>query len=105
MSDRSWAVGLAQHDFEREFLKRHPNSDVIPMGIEWATQNDPTYRTIDAPDPEKFEEDGPSKEELDKRKMKGQFVCRGCGRSFEYKIARAGHERGCKEMIKKEEVA
>lgn len=95
MEDRSWAVGLEQHVFEREYLRRWPMADVIPLGAEWVEVPEPApSRLIDAPDPEKFEVDGPV-EPTDKRKIGGQFICAGCGLSFKFRIARSGHQNGC----------
>lgn len=96
MEDRSWAVGLEQIIFEREYLKRWPGADVIPFGAEWVEATEVPSRLIDSPDPEKFEVDGP-KEETDKRKIPGQFVCKGCGLSFTFRIARSGHQNGCEK--------
>lgn len=96
MSDRSWAVGLDQPTFEREFLRRMPNADVIPLGSEWAAESEPVYRHIDAPDPEKYAVDGPV-EPTDKRKIGGQFICPGCKMSFKFRIARSGHQNGCEK--------
>jgi hypothetical protein len=35
VTDKSFAKGLSQMDFEREFMRRHPKSDVVPNVVEW----------------------------------------------------------------------
>jgi hypothetical protein len=101
--ERAWAVGLSQQDFEREFVKRTPWADVIPDVVQWAEWEEPENRLIDAPDPEDINKpDGENpKSKHAPLKVHLGFPCRGCGRVFDFKIARAGHERGCKTAISK----
>jgi hypothetical protein len=108
MQDRSWAVGLTQEQFEIEFIKRGLGSDVIPTASEWAIGSEPVYHGIDPPNleavPEKTVLEG--EELLEKKTSKKHlgYPCRGCGRVFDYPVARAGHERRCKQNIQKEAV-
>jgi hypothetical protein len=111
MDDRQWAIGLTQDVFEREYLKRVPGADVIPDVREWATDHEPVYHGIDGMRPEDLTVDGPAKEPepvvvqknrrvpLHLQKKPQGYACRGCGRLFDYSIARAGHERTCKSVI------
>jgi hypothetical protein len=92
MLDRSWAAGLTQAEFEREFLIRNPGGDVIPDVSLWPYAKELVYRTIDAPNPENMETE-------QKVKSVKKYPCRGCGQVFDYAIARAGHERGCKVAL------
>lgn len=100
VKDRSWAIGLSQMDFEREFIQRTPWADVIPDVNVWVGWEEPANRLIDAPDPEDINKpDGEPKNGIGKKHL--GYPCRGCGRAFDYKVARAGHERGCKTAIAK----
>lgn len=53
-NERDWAKGLKQPEFEREFRRRNPNSDVIPDAKEWANQKPHEPRGIDAIKPESY---------------------------------------------------
>lgn len=33
--DRTWAIGMSQEDFKREFQRRNPRADTIPCVSEW----------------------------------------------------------------------
>lgn len=44
MMDRTWAIGLSQEDFKREFQRRNPHADTVPCVSEWVV----------APSPEPF---------------------------------------------------
>ena len=105
MQDRSWSVGLTQEQFEQEFMRRNIGADVIPMVEEWSIGSDPEYRGIEPPDLEPAQKPVLQGEELiDQRTSKKHlgYPCRGCGRVFDYPVARAGHERRCKVKIQKE---
>lgn len=118
--DRSWSVGLSQLEFEREYLSRFPYSDVVPDVEIWSVGHEQTYpELIDgvfasdvlADDSEaqakekraQVEAEPPkSKDEIAqtrRERLKGNFPCRGCGQVFEYKVARAGHEKRCKVAL------
>lgn len=100
MSDRSWAVGLSQADFEREFQMRNPGADVIPDVNEWSNSKELEYFGISGIIEHELEEVSEEKpEENKKNKLIGKFPCRGCGKVFDYAVARAGHERKCQVVI------
>ena len=46
--EKEWAKGLTQVEFEREWHRRFPLSDVIPLGRAWIYKTSPTSRCIDA---------------------------------------------------------
>jgi hypothetical protein len=102
MQDRQWAVGLTQEQFSIKFQQMNPGTDVIPLGEEWVKGSDPVYNGISGVGPEGYSEDGPVKEKVIPQKVAqpGKFKCRGCDKAFAHAIARAGHERGCKSVIK-----
>ena len=115
MQNREWARGLSQDDFAREFQRRNPHGDVIPAVIEWVDGHEPVYHGIPDIPPESYTQDGPGPTEqethlvqeykpLPKGTVKGVFPCRGCGKEFGIALARSGHERGCKAVVKKEVV-
>lgn len=96
-TDRSWAAGLKQADFEHEYLQRFPFSDVIPNGEEWSKGSDPVYHGISGVKPETYEmQDGPVKTVDVTPKV---YTCRGCGREFNHHLGRTAHERSCKVKI------
>jgi hypothetical protein len=109
-NEREWAKGLSQAEFEREWPLRNIGSDVIPDVLIWSTQEDTAYPLlIDGVSPcDVLSDDAdveakepPKSPELQKNKgpQKGEFRCRGCDKVFEYKVARAGHERACKVAL------
>ena len=97
---RAWARGLAQDEFFHEYQRRFPGADVIPAVDEWVNGHEPVYNGIPDIPGEAYEIDGPAPA-LEKKSM---FACRGCGKEFSIAIARAGHERQCKTLVKKEAV-
>lgn len=98
--DRSWAVGLSQVEFEKEYLKRIPFADVIPDGAEWSKGSEPKYHGIEGVKPDDYMAvDGPEKPKEEKPKV---FTCRGCGREFNHHLGRTAHERRCKVKIAQE---
>ena len=52
--DREWATGMTQAQFEVEFVKRNPYSDVVPDVMEWIVRKEPEPRGIDAIPPDGF---------------------------------------------------
>ena len=99
MLDRSWAKGLDQKQFDYEYLQRVPFADVIPDVNLWAEGHEPVYAGIEPINPEDYEADNvPTVEKAEKPKV---YNCRGCGKDFSISIARAGHERHCKQIVKK----
>jgi hypothetical protein len=92
---------MDQNDFSREFQRRFPFGDVIPAVLEYVNGSDPTYNGIPDLPPEPFTMDGP---ELVKEEIAAPvWPCRGCGKAFPIAIARAGHERFCKSIVRKKE--
>ncbi len=51
---KEWAKGLTQVEFEREFVKRNPYTDVIPGVDEWITREEPEQRGISGVLPETY---------------------------------------------------
>lgn len=107
MLDRSWAKGLNQGEFTTQYLRRFPFADVIPEVGEWVEGSEPVYHGITPPLPDDYEVDynpdlAEKKEKPQNLKRKDGYACRGCGKKFNYPIARAGHERGCKTKLHKE---
>jgi len=96
-TDRSWASGLSQTQFEHEYLQRNPFSDVIPNGEEWIKGSDPVYHNIGGVKPETYEiNDGPPKPVDVTPKT---YICRGCSRVFTHHLGRTAHEKHCKVKI------
>lgn len=54
VNERDWAKGLKQSEFEKAFIMRYPNSDVIPDVKEWANQMPPEPRGINPIKPESY---------------------------------------------------
>lgn len=98
--DREWAIGLGQDDFSREYQRRFPFGDVIPAVEEYVNGHEPVYNGIPDMPPEPFTMDGPEDELVQKEKVTA-WACRGCGKTFNIAIARAGHERYCKSIVRK----
>jgi len=101
MQNRTWAVGLTQEEFSIKFQQMNPGTDVIPFGEEWVKGSDPVYNGISGVDPDGWSEDGPAVEKALPQSVEQphKFACRGCGKTFGYAIARAGHEKGCSSVI------
>lgn len=96
-TERSWAVGLEQKDFEVAYLQRFPFADVIPLGADWAGGTEPVYHGIEGVKPETYEvKDGPPKPVDVTPKV---YACRGCGREFGHHLGRTAHEKHCKVKI------
>jgi hypothetical protein len=70
---------------------------VIPNVTEWVNGHEPVYNGIPDIPPESYEMDGPAPV-----KEPPVFKCRGCKKEFPIAIARAGHERHCVQLVKKE---
>ncbi len=102
---REWARNLGQDDFNREYQRRFPFGDVIPAVSEYVNGSEPIYNGIPDLPPEPFTMDGPEYEFAIKEKAAVNYACRGCGKGFEIAIARAGHERYCKSVVRKKETA
>lgn len=101
MSNRAWAIGLTAEDFHHAYLRRFPMADVIPEMNEYLAGSDPVYNGIGEIAPDSYEPDtgeNPIREE--KKETVAVFACRGCGKVFHKHIARLGHERHCKAIIK-----
>ena len=100
--DRSWAVGMTQTDFEKEWLTRHPFSDIIP-DVDFFIKYQPVYNGITGVTPEDYVIDGPAPPA---REVKPDIIeeykhkCHpGCGRSFKVKIALFNHKKKCKAHL------
>ncbi len=91
---------MSQEEFHHAFLRKFPFADVIPVVDEYLSGKDPEYNGISGVNPEDFEEDGVNVNMDAKIEVKSMFSCRGCGKEFDVAIARAGHERHCKTLIK-----
>ena len=97
MFDRDWARGLTQEVFAHEFQRRNPFTDVIPLGEEWLHGEEPVYNGIPEIPAEAYEQDGPAPVQTPVI-----YACRGCKKEFPIAIARAGHERHCVQIVKRE---
>ena len=101
--DRSWAVGMEQDDFQREYARKFPMADVIPAVSDYVVGSEPVYHGISGVRPEDFaieQIDTSKKPEEPKRiQDRGRLSCSGCGKQFSHVIARAGHERKCKAIL------
>ena len=51
---KEWAKGMTQAQFEREYVKRHPYTDVIPGVDEWIIREEPEKRGISGVKPETY---------------------------------------------------
>lgn len=78
---------------------------MIPAVGEYVNGSDPVYNGIPDMPPEPFTTDGPGDEFVKEEAGHKVWNCRGCGKTFNIAIARAGHERYCKSIVKKKEVA
>ncbi len=99
--EKEWAKELKQDEFEREFQRRNPGTDVIPNVEKWLKTPITTYRGISPYMPEDMElEDRPQPKEV-----KIDYYCRGCKRDFNDKknpwLGRSAHERHCKALLNK----
>lgn len=86
---------------------------MIPDVTLWAYEDEPKYNGIDGVNPadmvdaesiniEQVQVELKEPENLPEhlKKKVGHYACRGCGRLFDYPIARAGHEKKCKMIVK-----
>lgn len=95
--EREWARGLTQEEFSHEFQRRNAGTDVIPSVTEWVNGHDPVYNGIPDIPAESYEIDGPAPVQTPLT-----YKCRGCSKEFSIAIARAGHERYCDQVVKRE---
>lgn len=99
MEDKSWAQGLSQQEFEREYVTRHPFSDVIP-DVNYYASHSPKYNGIDSFNPDTMEVEDPKPViEEGAEPEAPKYFCRGCKKEFTYRVAQAGHEKNCKVML------
>lgn len=100
VEEKSWAVGLEQHVFEQEFMRRYPHADAIPDANEWPYIEYPKAQGIDFISPDSYEIENPP---VKKEPEVVRVFCRGCGRLFDSpkgaKMARAAHEKYCKVFL------
>lgn len=90
---------MQQEDFRSEYIGRYPHADVIPTVEDYVNGGEPIYHGIPDMPADPFTMDGP-KEEAAAQKPAQVFPCRGCKKEFSLAIARAGHERFCKSLVK-----
>ncbi len=97
--ERKWAEGMNETDFQAEYGKRFPHAGSCPTVMKYLSWTPPDYRTIDSRIEHEIEET-PKVEKVD------EYVCRGCGRTWDadpLKRKRLGyfsHMRHCKELMK-----
>ncbi len=99
---KQWAVALNQVEFTREFMRRNPHADAIPIRSEWLDMPTPgPGRGMDAFNPEDMEDVKPPKNEHIQNKGESGFYCRGngCERTFTHQIGRISHERRCQHAL------
>jgi len=95
---KQWAVDLTPDEFLREFVRRNPRADAIPVKDDWLSMPLPVPpRGIDPFNLEDTEMEQPvKKEHLQDKGPKG-YYCRGHGCEFtsSHNIGRISHERRC----------
>lgn len=99
--EKKWALDFENPvEFEHEFKRRYPLSDVLPVREEWLGIPAPTDRGINGVRPEDYEVEGRKvKQEPPPEAEPEKFYCRGCKKEFKYRVAQAGHERKCKVLL------
>lgn len=107
-TDRSWALGMPQEQFNVEFERKFPNADVIPDVELWLSSGEPVYHGISPVNDKDFitevvgekavNDDEPQKLEA-RIKQPGKFKCRGCHEPFDYHINRWNHEKKCQKVL------
>ncbi len=111
--ERAWAVDMTQSEFNFEYERRHPNTDVIPdlnMYLHPPVQED---RSMTPMNPEEYEEDGPAGHVPEVAvNPDAEFTCPGCGFLAKKKFFKNGtpmligikaHMRKCKVKLDKDE--
>jgi len=98
--EKKWAEGLTQEEFEREFMRRHPMTDVIPNGEKWVHREELKYKGIPPIQAEDYvDNDNPGAIEeqakFEEKKPK-IYSCRGCGKEITLKAGWMRHETFCK---------
>jgi hypothetical protein len=100
MESREWAVGMPQQEFNIEFRRRNPESDVIPDVRTWTQSFEVEQRGIDP-----FElENMILEQKVKPKEIKKEIpFCPGCKREFDHpkgaKLARAAHMKHCKVLL------
>lgn len=102
-SDKQWAWDIKeQEDFEREFVRRNPLADTIPVRAEWIRRKGVKGNGINRFNPDELvmEQVGEKKEAVGKN-----WDCPGCGKEFtKNHIGRRKHMQHCKEFLNKRTV-
>ena len=94
--ERLWAWDIKEEDFQLEFTRRYPMSDVVPTRSKYLLYKVAEHRSIDSFNEEQilvehFEKKDPTPENWD---------CKGCGREFaKNHIGRKNHVKKCKGLM------
>lgn len=98
--EKEWAKDLTQVQFEQEYIKKHPFTDVVPDVKAWLVQGEPQYHGIEMPVIENLMSDVEETEAPPPPKIeeKPEIRCE-CGRKFGVRVALEGHKRHC-PMVK-----
>lgn len=110
MDDRGWAEGLSQHEFEVQFLRKNPNTDVLPLVENYLKPV--LTKKLERISPildESYESDDDMGRLMKKKALERNeerpstqiLECRGCGRNFTANIGRISHERRCEKFLNK----
>jgi hypothetical protein len=111
---REWAVGLTQGEFDVEYIRRHPTSDIIPDVATWPFMPEPEYNGVSPVLPEDYVS-GPTEvagikaapPPASAEAEKPPLVCPGCHMEFKWgrgaKMLWTNHVKKCKAALQKGE--